>query len=225
MSHNPFEELYHQFDVPVTAYDCGLLCAPHNPSGKPFCCDICHAVPAAYDLEWDYLQKHTDLWHMYRGDECPDDPCDPEAVLIETPEHMQLLACKGPALCQRNFRAISCRQFPFLPYITAAGSFIGLTYERTFENNCWVISHLEEVTHAFRQEFVQVFDLLFARWEHDLESYATFSEQLRTDFAGRRRRIPILHRNGQNYLLSPGTEKLYRVEPDTFHMFGVYKSA
>jgi hypothetical protein len=68
---------YDRFDVPVTALDCGAKCAPYNPTGKPFCCDICQAVPVAYQQEWDYLQDRTDLWHEWRGDECADDPVNP----------------------------------------------------------------------------------------------------------------------------------------------------
>jgi hypothetical protein len=69
--------LYQQFNAPVTDFDCGLKCAPHNSNGKPFCCDICQAVPAAFRLEWQYLQRNTDLWHTWRGDECVAEPADP----------------------------------------------------------------------------------------------------------------------------------------------------
>ena len=91
---------YDSFDAPVVDIDCGRQCAPHNPSGKPFCCDICHAVPAAYRQEWDYLKLKTDLWHIWRGDECHDDPEDPTHLGDETPDNMLLLACLGPAHCQ-----------------------------------------------------------------------------------------------------------------------------
>ena len=101
--------LYDRFYAPLMALDCGRMCAPHNPSGKPFCCDICHAVPAAHPAEWAYLQRSTDLWHIWRGDECSEDSGDPAVLQAETPEHMLLLACKGPAHCQRNFRLLSCR--------------------------------------------------------------------------------------------------------------------
>ena len=40
--------LYDGFNYPIAEPDCGKKCAPYNPSGKPFCCDICQAVPAAY---------------------------------------------------------------------------------------------------------------------------------------------------------------------------------
>ena len=161
-------QLYDGFDAPVTDVDCGLKCAPHNPSGKPFCCDICHAVPAAYREEWDYLRPRTDLWHTYRGDECAANPVDPAALLADTPEHMLLLACKGPAHCQRDFRAISCRQFPFFPYISIDYRFIGLAYEWAFEDTCWVISNLGRVTDAYRREFIAAYDALFEQYPRTL---------------------------------------------------------
>jgi hypothetical protein len=215
--------LYERFDAPVTAFDCGKKCAPHNPSGKPFCCDICQAVPVAYHQEWEYLQARTDLWGEWRGDECPQDPGDPEALRAEIPGHMLALACKGPEHCQREFRALSCRQFPFFPYITSDDRFIGLAYEWEFEPVCWVISNLGAVTEAFRREFVRVYDELLAGWEDEFESYAGLSEEMREHFAAQRRRIPILHRNGGYYLLSPTSERLRRVSAERLRRFGVYR--
>jgi hypothetical protein len=215
--------LYDRFNASVTAIDCGTKCAPHNPSGKPFCCDICHAVPAAYHQEWEYLQHSTDLWHAWRGDECPQDPGDPEELRAETPENMLLLACKGPSLCQRDFRAMSCRQFPFFPYITSDYRFIGLAYEWLFESTCWVISNLGAVTETYRSEFVSTYDDLFDRWQDEFESYAILSEQMRETFTAHRRRIPLLHRNGGYYLLSPQSERLRKVPPEHFRRFGPYK--
>jgi hypothetical protein len=205
--------LYNRFDVPVTAVDCGMMCAPHNPSGKPFCCDICHAVPAVDFLEWEYLRTKTDLWHPWRGDECPASPVDRDGIndlRAQTPEHMLLLACKGPAHCQREYRAMSCRQFPFFPYITSSDRFIGMAYDWAFESTCWVIRNLGEVTDAYRQAFIQVYDELFAAGPDEYESYASLSEEMRQYFATRKRRIPILHRNGGFYLLSPESERLRR---------------
>jgi hypothetical protein len=218
-----FRRFFDRFDQPVTALDCGKMCAPHNPNGKPFCCDVCHAVPVAYTQEWEYLRASTDLWHAYRGDECPSDPTDPESLRAETPEGMHLLACLGPALCQRPFRAVSCRQFPFFPYLTADYRFIGLAYEWTYENVCWVISSLGQVTPAYRAEFVRTYDDLFALWPDEMESYAAHSEEMREHFAAQKRRIPILHRAGGYFLLSPGSERMVRVEAEQFRRFGLYK--
>ncbi len=216
-------QLYDRFDAPVTEGDCGKMCAPHNPSGKPFCCDICHSVPAAYHQEWAYLQVNTDLWHVWQGSECAQDPSSPAELLDQTPEHMLLLACQGPERCQRPFRALSCRQFPFFPYITARDKFIGLAYNWDFEPQCWVISNLGAVTRAFREEFVRIYDDILAHWPDEFESYAMCSEDMRLDFAVQKRRIPLLHRNGRDYLLSPLSERLERADPERFRRFGPYR--
>ncbi|MCX5657397.1 MAG: hypothetical protein NTZ48_04130 [Candidatus Omnitrophica bacterium] len=217
--------LYDAFNAPVTQFDCGKKCAPHNPdgSGKPVCCDICQAVPVAYKQEWQYLQPHTNLWHLWRGDECPEDPSDPSNLQADTPQHLLLLACKGPALCQRQYRASSCRQFPFFPFVTSDDRFIGLAYEWDFEPTCWVISHLDAVTSTYRQEFIHFYDEMFSLWPEEFESYAALSDDMREAFARQKRRIPILHRNGGLYLLSPANERLRRVEVSALKKFGPYR--
>ena len=215
--------LYDQFDVPLTDFDCGLKCAPHNPHGVPFCCDICHAVPVAFHQEWEYLQTNTDLWHAWRGDECADEPCEPANLLDQIPPHMTALACQGPARCQRPFRLVSCRQFPFFPYITSDDRFIGLAYEWDFEDICWVISNLGTATAAYRNGFVNIYDQLLAMWEDEFESYANLSDDMRQRFAARKQRIPLLHRNGGYYLISPDSERLRRASPERFRRFGPYR--
>jgi hypothetical protein len=210
--------LYDRFDAPVTDVDCGQMCAPLNPRGVPFCCDICQAVPAAYHAEWEYLQANTDLWHPYRGDECASPAAAgesglivPESITTETPDHMLLLACQGPHACQRPFRALSRRQFPFFPYLTSWGQFIGLAYEWEFEPVCWVIHNLPRVTTRFRAEFVQTYDEILRSSPEDFKAYYLKSEEMRDIFAARRRRIPLLHRNGGEYRISPGSERIRRM--------------
>lgn len=217
-------ELYDGFDTPITSLDCGSKCAPHNPSGKPFCCDICHAVPAAYKGEWAYLKESTDLWHEWRGDECAaDEAANRRRLEEETPHSMVLLACLGPDRCQRQFRALSCRQFPFFPYVSSDYRFLGLAYERQFEQQCWVISHLERVSMRYRQEFVAAYDRLFALFQEEFEAYAWHSERMRRAFTEQRRRFPLLHRNGLAYLVSPGSERMRRIDAGSLPCFGPYR--
>jgi hypothetical protein len=204
--------LYDGFDAPVTFLDCGQKCAPHNPNGKPFCCDIAHAAPAVYKQEWAYLQPNTDLWREYH-DETGE----------EIPENMLLLACLGPQSCLRPFRSLSCRQFPFFPYVTADYRFVGLSYYWEFESRCWVISNLGEVTETYRREFIATYDRLFALEQNIFDDYAYHSERMRTHFADQRRRIPLLHRNGGYFLISPGSERISRVDVAKMPKFGVYK--
>jgi hypothetical protein len=214
--------LYDNFNAPIACLDCGKKCAPHNPSGKPFCCDICHAVPAAYKSEWKYLKPRTDLWHEYRGNECADET-EAEKLKADTPDSMILLACLGPDQCQRNFRALSCRQFPFFPYVTSDYRFLGLAYEWEFEDRCWVVSNLPQVTQKYRDEFVATYDKLFALFQDEFDNYAYHSEKLRGYFASQRRRFALLHRNGGAYLVSPKSERMTRIDVGSLPKFGVYQ--
>lgn len=214
-----FRELYDAFDAPVTAVDCGLMCAPHNTHGIPFCCDICEAVPVAYKSEWQHLRGSTLLWHPWRGDECVDEKSDRTELLRQTPDHLCLLTCRGPQFCERPNRAISCRQFPFFPYITSDFRFIGLTYDWEFTHKCWAISNLPLVTDAYRSEFIHAFDRLFETWLEDLECYAELSIETRERYRRVHRRIPLLHRDGSACLVSPASERVYRVLIDDLPRF------
>ncbi len=218
--------LYDAFDAPIAALDCGQQCAPHNPGGKPFCCDICHAVPAAYQSEWTYLKDNTDLWHEWRGGECDtlkNAKAEKKRLQADTPPSMILLACLGPSRCQRSFRALSCRQFPFFPYVTSDYRFLGLAYEWEFESKCWVISNLGRVMKRYREEFVRTYDHLFALFQEEFENYTFHSEKMRAVFHERRRRIPLLHRNGGYYLISPVSERARRASIEQLPSFAPYK--
>lgn len=217
-------DVYDGFDSPIAALDCGKKCAQHNPSGKPFCCDICHAVPVVYKSEWKYLEQTTSLWHEWRGDECEDLTSKENRKLrSSTPKDMILLACLGPSRCQREYRALSCRQFPFFPYVTSGYRFAGLAYEWEFESKCWVISNLSRVTRKYREEFLQTYDWLFAMFQTEFENYAFHSEIMRMEFAKRKRRIPLLHRNGKAYLVSPLSERMKLISCNELPRFGPYR--
>ena len=205
--------LYNRFDSPIAKFDCGKKCAPRNPRGIPFCCDIQHAIPAAYASEWDYLRDATDLWHPHPADE----KTAPRAARAgravpnpNLPPGMTLLACLGAARCQRPNRILSCRAFPFFPYITSDHRFLGLAVEWEFESVCWVINNLDHVTKKYRAEFIHTFDYLLATFDDVFESYEIHSKKLRARFGSRKKRFPILHRNGQNYLVSPASERMAR---------------
>ncbi|GAB4502372.1 MAG: hypothetical protein Fur0035_19220 [Anaerolineales bacterium] len=219
---NDILALYAAFESPIAALDCGQRCAPHNPNGKPFCCDICQAVPAAYASEWQTLQARTRLWHEFRGDECLASPDDSAALKSSLPEGMIFLACLGPQACEREHRLLACRQFPFFPYVSSDYRFLGLSYDWEFEEKCWVVSHLAQVTPRYRAEFVAVYDQIFALFQDEFDAYALRSQEMRQVFAARRRRIPLLHRNGGFHLISPGSERAQRVTAQELPRFAPY---
>jgi hypothetical protein len=216
-----FPALHANFRSPIAEFDCGKKCAPYNENGVPFCCDTNHAVPTAYSEEWDYLQVSTDLWHAWE----PEDSQEKERLRSETPDGQILVACLGHDLCQRGFRTLSCRSFPFFPYILEGGEFAGLSYYWEFEDRCWVISNLQVVHPKYRQEFILAYESIFERIPEERENYLYHSQEMRQSFAKRRRAIPLLHKNGESYKVSPSSGKMRRTSLEKMPKFGPYKIA
>ena len=142
--HTPdfFFNLYTGFSAPISKLDCGKNCAPYNENHIPFCCDTRHSLPVAYEDEWEYLKAHTDLWHLWN----PRQPEHRRHMEKQVPPGQVLIECLGYTLCQRNFRSITCRAFPFYPYFSGEGEFIGVSYYWEYEDRCLVISNLRVVT-------------------------------------------------------------------------------
>jgi hypothetical protein len=220
---------YANFDAPIAHFDCGEKCAPHNEGGKPFCCDICHAVPTAYQSEWAYLLDNTNLWYEWKAEQCTDTPQEAEAEVKrlrkDTPDTMVLMECLGPDQCQRDYRALTCRQFPFFPYIDSQGNFLGISYYWEYEDVCWVINHLEVVTSEYIEQFIEAFEFIFSRMPQEFENYKTHSEVTRDEMIEKKRALPLLHRNGYAYKITPSNERMRRVPPEKFPKFGPYKLA
>ena len=221
LSPHDFALLYAGFQAPIAALNCGERCAPYNEYGVPFCCDTRHAVPAAYQAEWEYLQANTDLWHAWQGST----PSETEELISSAPEGQVLIACLGHELCQRNFRSLTCRAFPFFPYISQQGEFLGLSYLWEYQDRCWVINNLQVVSREYLDQFVSTFDRLFEWAPAEREHYLDFSELMRRSFTHLRRSIPLLHRNGTVYKISPRDGAFRRASPEKLPKFGDYKIA
>ncbi len=216
-----FKSLYSNFSLPISDADCGGYCAPYNERGIPFCCDIQQAVPTAYVSEWDYLQQNTNLWHLYL-DESPDIA---EDLISKVPDCQLLLACRGAAYCEREFRALSCRSFPFYPYIARSGEFVGLSYFWEFEDRCWVVSNLGSVSMDFHTQFIKTYEKIFELMPEEKERYRGFSSIMRQVFGRKHRVIPVLHRNGSWYKITPRNGRLRRISAQRLPKFSYYKIA
>jgi hypothetical protein len=216
-----FRAFYAMFHLPTVEFDCGEKCAPYNEGGVPFCCDTRHAVPTAYESEWEYLQKNTTLWHIWRSSD--DDKsarltaqCPPGQILVE---------CQGNQLCQRNFRTLTCRAFPFFPYISRERIFLGLSYYWEYEDRCWILSHLDQVSRAYRQAFIESFSTLFDKNPEEFDNFRYHSMIMRRIYGRKGRAVPLLHRNGKNYKVTPRNGRMRLAQPGQFPMFDPYRIA
>jgi hypothetical protein len=216
-----FLAVYANFHQAISDIDCGKKCAAYNQHGVPFCCDTRHAVPSAYTLEWEYLRTHTDLWHLWQARK----EKETDRLLAQTPKGQVLIECKGYTDCQRQFRSLSCWAFPFFPYITVKGEFIGISYYWEYEDRCWVISHLEQVTSNYIQEFVAVYEIIFKAYPEEKEAFRYHSSMMRRLFSRWKRAIPLLHRNGGVYKISPGTGSKRKISVHSLPKFGSYRIA
>jgi hypothetical protein len=132
------------------------------------------------------------------------------------------LACLGPQACERENRLISCRQFPFFPYVSSDYEFLGLAYDHSFEETCWVISNLAQVSDAYRQQFVHTFDQLFSLFQDEFESYARRSAEMRDAFLAQEREFAIILREDGFGKIDPRTEDIQPVRAAELPRFGVY---
>lgn len=213
-----FKALYSQFSSPITIFDCGDKCAPYNQGGVPFCCDNRHTVPSAYDNEWEFLLENTDLWHLWQAG----DSHVQRHLHKQLPLGQVMIECKGHQHCQRDFRSIACRAFPFFPYFNSAGSFLGLSYYWEYEDRCWVISNLASVTSQYRTEFIVTFERLFDMYPQEVKSFMYQSKRMRSIFMRQHRAIILLHRNHHNYKISPKNERLRKMADSQFPKHGNY---
>jgi hypothetical protein len=214
--------LYKIFSTSITGFDCGEKCSVYNENHAPFCCDIRHVIPSAYTQEWEYLHQNTNLWHLISQD----DKILLKQISAELPDDQVLIKCQGAPKCQRNFRSITCRAFPFFPYIDHQGKFIGLTYYWDFEDRCWLINHLDTVSPQYRDEFINAFDFIFSISAQEYLNFRHQSIIMRRVFGRKKRAIPLISRSAspqiQSYKISSKNGKMRKVDPHLFTKHGNY---
>ena len=214
-----FRELYKTFSSPIAELDCGQMCGPYNDYGVPVCCDIKQVIPAAYQEEWAYLQENCDLWCPWRGA----DRKEQDELMNSLQGGQVLIQCLGYQDCQRSFRSISCRAFPFYPYIDSSSNFIGLAYYRDFQEECWVISNLALVSQEYKLEFQKVYQRLFMIYPDTRSSYSDYSAYLRETSTSAEEDLIVLGFSGDLFLIEPATEKIVEGQYSELEAYGPFQ--
>ncbi|MCP4329027.1 MAG: hypothetical protein GY791_11385 [Alphaproteobacteria bacterium] len=185
-----YAKIYRNFEAPVLRFDCGRMCAPLN-DGEPVCCTADNAVPVVNKAEWKLLKKRTDLWHRF----VPTDAAGRE-IVDGLAKSCLAIECKGARSCERENRSLSCRTFPFFPYITKEREFVGLAVYWTFEDRCWVISNLAKVDRKFVDEFVAAYEAVFRKDPEEFDVMRDWTATMRRVFSRWDRPIPVIARDG-----------------------------
>ena len=210
--------LYQIFPAPISTLDCGKKCGRYNARGAPFCCDTRHLVPTAFPGEWEHLRAHTDLWHRWQGRS----KGEREELASQVEEGQELIECLGHEHCQRNYRSLACRAFPFYPFLTGEAKFLGLATLRAYSDRCWVISNLEEVTDRYRAQFVEAFDFYFRYRPAARDHFRAYAAAERKCYQQQGSQIPLLHRDGCDYFFDPESGQLNQVNREDFPRFEPY---
>lgn len=213
-----FKEIYTIFSSPLSDIDCGEKCGPFNDYGVPVCCDISLIIPSAFREEWGFLEKNTDLWQPWSSS----NPLDKD-IADEVQEGQVLLKCLGYKRCQRQFRTLTCRAFPFFPYLDSQGNFLGLAYFQEYRELCWILSNLSTVTMVYKAEFQQAFELLFDQYPTSKESYCQYSSYLRDENVLSGDKIILLDFEGNVFVLDPGSEISNRVSYEDLESYGPFR--
>lgn len=213
-----FSALYQQFSSPLADLDCGEKCGPYNDYGVPVCCDIRQVVPSAFQEEWDFLRERTDLWQPWSGGKIAEN-WDLEQ---ELQDGQVLLECQGYQRCQRQYRSITCRAFPFFPYLTSQGELLGLAYFRDFQESCWIISNLGVVSQEYKQQFQAAYSRVFEVYPQAQQAYLDFSAAMREESDREHEPLVVLDFSGRVCLVDPATEELSFSRYSDLEAFGPF---
>ena len=157
-------------DEEICDFDCGQICARKNRNKIPYCCDIDKVIPILYRSVFEYFQKHTDMWCLFKPRN------KHERKMVEELEDYQVMArCKGAQKCERHYRAFVCRNFPTYPYFNSHGRVVGLFFSRTLNGKCILIDRPEFIRKKYIRANIEFWNYLLDRVTGEREFYQKFA--------------------------------------------------
>jgi len=178
--------LYRRFTAPMCSFDCGSLCAEDN-GGIPACCNNDACAPIIYRDELRWLRSRTNVWRKRpaRTDEDRREDAGIEKYIVYA-------TCRGVTQCSRTYRSLTCRFFPFEPYIERSGRFAGLTYVYRCADTCPIIrDDVHQVHQRYVNQSIRVWEAVFDAYPSEHELYQDESRKLRRSFTRKLRPIRV----------------------------------
>jgi len=123
------KHLYRMLSVRMTDFDCGKWCAPRN-NGIPYCCDGKKVLPVLFKDEYRWHRQQGGFWHKLHVKTKAD-----KRLVEESCSYNVFALCPGVRDCRRTLRSLTCRLFPFEPFLDSRGSVMGLVYQSS-ESGC-----------------------------------------------------------------------------------------
>ncbi|UCE20472.1 MAG: hypothetical protein JSV84_09095 [Gemmatimonadota bacterium] len=185
-----FEYIYRNYESTPVRFDCGKLCAPEN-GGIPYCCDTGWLIPVMYKWEFSYLLKHTDLWVRFKPKTKHE-----KNIIEETDKNTVFGQCLGHKGCDRKYRSVSCRIFPFEPYLDLEGKFLGMVYSYRLGNKCPLVDKPKLVSKKFISDQTKMWTYIFERDSAERQVYREQSIQVRRYLSRKKKPIYIFTPEG-----------------------------
>lgn len=189
-----YPALYQMLQAPVVAgVNCGDKCSEWN-NGTPVCCTNHTTMPVLYTSEYEYLKDKKDRegnqkWTKFEPR--PDSPEDKKLILTVLQDEV-LATCTGPSRCKRENRSLVCRTFPFSPYFTESGVFVGMTHHEDYDESCWVLMNDHLTNPDFVREFEAFWLKVFSIYPAEILSYRESSSIIRDTYKERGVETPVI---------------------------------
>jgi hypothetical protein len=146
LTEQKLKQLYRLLSVRMTDFDCGKRCAPQN-NGVPYCCDREKVIPVLFKDEYQ--------WHRLQGvfwGKMPVQTKSDRKLVEESCSYNVFAVCPGVQSCRRTARSLTCRLFPFEPFIDSKGYVKGLVYQSGDKGSC---SLMEKPQHMYNQMYIR----------------------------------------------------------------------
>jgi hypothetical protein len=178
--------LYKSFPASVAKHNCISLCKPTD--GIPVCCKNNRHVPLLLkdELRWHEKIK-SGMWR-----ERPIRTKLDKKQAEETLDYLKYCLCPGVKLCKRSYRSLSCRFFPFEPYFSEEGDFVGITYMYRAGKDCPLVDNDSiKIRKAYVRQAIKAWELIFDAYPEDAQLYYDESRKLQRKFKKMRRTIKV----------------------------------
>jgi len=179
--------LYRGFSAAVTRIDCGALCAKRNKA-VPVCCNNRRHIPLLFrdELRW-HIRHNGGMWRKRTARTKLD-----KKQAAECANYLEYCLCIGAEKCRRAKRSLTCRFFPFEPYIAEDGVFVGITYMYRAAKDCPLIDNPDILpTKAYVRQSIKTWERIFKRYPAERELFYEVSRALERSQKRKRRGIKV----------------------------------
>jgi hypothetical protein len=166
LTEKQLKRFYRLLSVPMTDFDCGSKCAPDN-DGVPYCCDREQVTPVLFRDEYRWHREQGTFWKKM-----PIKTKQEKKLVEETCTYNVFSLCPGVKNCRRTLRSLSCRMFPFEPFLDKKGSVIGLVYQDGDNERCPLIGKSRRFyNQAYISNAIRVWQELVDTFPEEKEMY------------------------------------------------------